>query len=141
MRTLSITFVGRIVLAAALATLSVAVACYHRPPQLLARCTSRAHSSIAWRQRDGGLDLIGRVVRLDGTTPVPNARIIFEPGPYSASTRTDGSFQLAVPAGVYQLRGQSLGSVEAHDSLVLTGRNGVQILVTLVEPDLGLREC
>jgi hypothetical protein len=116
-------------------------ACFHPAPQPLTRCTSTAQSSIAWRQNATGAELVGRVVQLDGTTPVRDARVLLEPGQHTASTLLDGSFRLVAPAGVYRLRIQSIGRVEARDSVVLTGRNSLQMLVTLVEPDVGLREC
>jgi hypothetical protein len=43
--------------------------------------------------------------------------------------------------GLYTIRVQALGRVEARDSLFLTGRTGLQFLVILVDPDVGFREC
>jgi len=79
---------------------------------------------------------------LDGTTPGTDARILLEPGTRATATQADGSFRLnALPAGEYRIRVLRVGMVEARDSVFLTGRNGLRLLVTLVEHDLGLREC
>ena len=115
----------------------------HRTSELPVQCTSPAHSSLAWRQTDTlPARLSGHVVALDGVTPIRGARVLLEPGTHSVITGSDGSFQLEMPeAGRYRIRVRSLGFVEARDSVFLTGRNGVRFLVTLVQPEGGLREC
>ena len=132
-------------IAALLVMSSVALACSRRLPQPLGRCTSRAQSSIAWHHSDGASgqrgELIGRVVGIDGTTGIPAANVRLEPGTQGASTQADGSFRLTAKPGEYRIRVRSLGKVEALDSLFLTGRNSLRVLVTLVDAETGLREC
>ena len=133
---------GGLGIAALLAMLIVTLACARRIPQPPTRCTSQAQSSIAWRQSDEGAgEIVGRVVSIDGMTGIPAANVLLEPGTQGASTQADGSFRLTAKPGEYRIRVRSLGMVEARDSLFLTGRNSLLILVTLVHPDGDLREC
>ena len=108
------------------------------------QCTSRARSSIAWRQTDTiPGDVSGRVIGIDGASPIRNAVVSLEPGAARVATSADGSFRLQLPStpGRYHLRVQSIGMIGAQDSLYLTGRNGMRLLVTLVAPEGDLREC
>jgi hypothetical protein len=88
----------------------------------------------------GDAALRGRVLNI-ASVPVEAALVRLDPGTHFAQTDSLGWFRFAdVPHGRYRVAVQTIGFVEASDS-VTYGEYGLEILVALAPYEPGLLEC